>query len=266
MRTRPIFVLPVSTLCLVLLTLSFALATPAHSAVIEVWPDGNGDVPTIQDAIDAAANTGDTILLTDGVFTGDGNRDLDLAGKTIAIMSESQDPTACAIDCQGTPADPHRAILYTGGSGGSVTGIGFRNGWELRGAALRVDPGTILSIDNCIFEANEADFYGGAIYNQTDIITVSNSIFVGNIAPSGAGIDFDDTSLAAARGGSRVVDHCTFYANSAYRWSWSRDQPRDRCRGHQYHHCLQSGWRWDLLLQRGRPDDQLLRRLRKRGG
>lgn len=54
---------------------------------------------TIQAAINAAAD-GDTVMVADGVYTGDGNRNIDFKGKAITVMSENG-PENCIIDCQG---------------------------------------------------------------------------------------------------------------------------------------------------------------------
>jgi len=54
----------------------------------------------------------DIIELTDGVYTGSGNRDLNNSGKYFLIRSQSGDPTACIIDLQGTAEEPHRGITY----------------------------------------------------------------------------------------------------------------------------------------------------------
>jgi len=47
-----------------------------------------GDSTAIQAAIDGAVD-GDTVLVTDGVYTGNGNRDLDFVGKRIILRSEN---------------------------------------------------------------------------------------------------------------------------------------------------------------------------------
>jgi len=76
------------------------LISSADAATIVVEPDGSGDYPTIQAAVDAAA-PGDEIVLTDGVFVGDGNRNIDFGGKAITVCSQSGDAAACVIDVQG---------------------------------------------------------------------------------------------------------------------------------------------------------------------
>ena len=65
--------------------------------VVDIQPDGNGDFPTIQDAVDEVAE-GTIVRLGDGVFTGDRNRDIDPQGKNLIFRSASFDPDSCIID------------------------------------------------------------------------------------------------------------------------------------------------------------------------
>jgi hypothetical protein len=71
---------------------------------------------TIQHGIDMAAN-GDSVLVHDGTYSGDGNRDIDFLDKKIVVMSLNDDPTACIIQCGGSPSEPHRGVHFDGLAG-----------------------------------------------------------------------------------------------------------------------------------------------------
>ena len=60
--------------------------------------DGSGDYITIQEGIDAAVG-GDEVVVADGTYTGDGNRDIDFMGKAITVKSENG-AEDCIIDCE----------------------------------------------------------------------------------------------------------------------------------------------------------------------
>ena len=80
--------------------LVLVLGSTASGTTYVVRPDGTGDFPTIQAAIDSALD-GDTIKLTDGTFRGEGNRNIHYWGKAITICGQSGDPSLCTIDCEG---------------------------------------------------------------------------------------------------------------------------------------------------------------------
>jgi hypothetical protein len=82
----------------ILLGTILCLIPIARATTYLVTPEGTGDFPTIQAAIDSVQD-GDTIMLADGAFTGEGNRNLDLGGKAITICSRSGNAAACVIDC-----------------------------------------------------------------------------------------------------------------------------------------------------------------------
>lgn len=130
------------------------------------------DHPTLQAAVNAAAD-GATILVADGLYTGVGNRDVDLGAKQLVIRSENG-PQTCVIDCQGTIAEPHRAIVIQGGQTRAtrIEGLTIRGGTTLQGAIA--DPfnggaiqilGSSPTISNCVFTQNECACWGGAVYS-----------------------------------------------------------------------------------------------------
>jgi predicted outer membrane repeat protein len=140
-------------------------ATPAFAATYVVNPDGTGDYATIQEAI-SAAGTGDVIELTDGTFTGDGNRDLNYFGKAITVRSQSGDPTTCIIDCEGTEGDGHRGFCFGSGEGPEsvLEGVTVTNGWidsPRCGGAMWILALSDPTIRNCRFVDNSADCVGG---------------------------------------------------------------------------------------------------------
>ena len=127
-----------------------------------VHPDGSGDYPTIQAAIDAAVD-GDIIELTDGIFRGDGNRDIAYLRKEITIRSASGDPYGCVVDCEGGFSDPHFGFRFDAvGPDALLQGVmicnGYSEGW---GGAIQLFGASPL-IRDCVFRGNRAGS-GGAI-------------------------------------------------------------------------------------------------------
>lgn len=83
------------------------LAGLATGSTYIVQPDGSGDFPDIQAAIDAA-NHGDEILLADGVFRGAGNINVEFRGKRIIVRSQSGCAGDCVIEPEGVYGQPGR--------------------------------------------------------------------------------------------------------------------------------------------------------------
>ncbi len=93
-------------------SIALSIPRPGLAATYTIRPDGTGDYPTIQDALDVAID-GDVVELTDGLFEGDGNRDLDPRGVAVTIRSVSGHASACVI----YPANAGRGFLFDDGEG-----------------------------------------------------------------------------------------------------------------------------------------------------
>ena len=97
-----------------MLILLIAGGTRADTYLVK--PDGTGDFPVIQAAIDGAMD-GDVILLADGTFTGMGNIEVLFWGKKITIRSQNGKPQDCIIDAEGSAGTPRTPFVFEHGEG-----------------------------------------------------------------------------------------------------------------------------------------------------
>ncbi|MEZ4653756.1 MAG: right-handed parallel beta-helix repeat-containing protein [Candidatus Eisenbacteria bacterium] len=173
--------------------------------VFMVRPDGSGDYPTIQAALDFSADR-DTVSLADGTFIGPGNRDLDFQGKAVVLRSADGDPSTCVLDCQGSAADPHRAFAFVSGEGlGTVVdgitmngGAAFGNGVARLGGAIYCADSS-PTIRRCIIEGNEAERNGGGINLFHSAALIEDCVIRVNEAPLGGGINSSSSSSVIRR-------------------------------------------------------------------
>jgi len=146
----------------------------------------------IQKLLDAADN-GDTIILTPGVYKGKYNRDIDFKGKRITIQSINPEcPTVVAstiIDCNGTEAEPHRAFYFHNGEDANciLAGLTIKNGYFYSGGGIYCVSSS-PTIINCNFVDCSAEYYGGGIYCCDSSALISNCTFTGNSAVDGGAI------------------------------------------------------------------------------
>jgi len=194
--------------------LFFLLFGFGQSAVINV----PSEQPTIQAGIDASVS-GDTVLVADGIYTGDGNRDIYYNGKAILVISENG-PDSTVIDCQGNEEDKHRGFNFVNNEDATSILNGFTilngnapdtlgNGFS---GAINVFDSSPL-IENCSFISNVAE-WGGAIYAHESSLIIRNCLFVSNIAlVHGGAIRYykgQNTPEVFPR-----IDYCTFVNNYA---------------------------------------------------
>lgn len=99
---------------LALLTLLVLTPTTSDARIWVVNPEGTGDAPTIAAAVDSAYYQDDIIELVDGLYVGEGNRDITVSSKNVMIRSQSGNPEACIIDCQGSAEEEHFGFRFYG--------------------------------------------------------------------------------------------------------------------------------------------------------
>jgi len=177
-----------------------SIAATVSASVIRV-PD---DRPTIQKGIDAASD-GDTVLVADGTYTGDENRDLDFKGKAIAVKSENG-PANCVIDCEGSAGDRHRGFYFHRGEGPDsvLKGFTIKNGYAPEvnfnfgyGGGIFCD-GSSPKIKHNIIMNNTASWGGGIYCGNCEPIIVGNTISGNTAVELGGGAilcDIDATPM-----------------------------------------------------------------------
>jgi len=164
----------------------FAIFAPvtAFSAVINV----PSDQPTIQSGISAAA-TGDTVLVAPGIYTGEGNRDIDFSGKSVVLLSAGG-PDVTIIDCQGSSIEPHRAFYFHNGEDttSTINGLTIKNGYNTSGGAIYCRSLSFPIFNNCVFENNIASGSGGVSSGFEGSPRFRDCTFLGNQADYGGAL------------------------------------------------------------------------------
>jgi len=179
-----------------------------------------GQYPTIQAAIDASAH-GCTIIVAPGIYTGQGNCDLDFDGKRITVRStDPNNPNVVRttiIDCNGTELEQHRGFYFHNDEdvnsilrGFAITG-GYNSG---SGGAIYCEESS-PTITNCVLVANTAGD-GGAIGCFLGNPTIMNCVITGNLSNGMCGL------LPSGSGGgvscidsSPTITNCTISGNYA---------------------------------------------------
>ncbi len=169
------------------------------------------DMPTIQAAVEAA-DSGQVILLGDGVYAGPGNRDIEFTRKQVILVSENG-PAHTIIDCAGDSADPHGGLLfYRGSDNVTIDGLMIRGGYAAHGPAIFCTSSS-PTIRNCILLANHATVSGGAVRCKSASPRFVNCTLVDNsTAMVGAAVHviagsspvFENCIIAFSDGGGAV--------------------------------------------------------------
>ncbi len=202
------------------------------------------DRPSIQDGINMAVD-GDTVLVADGVWTSDGNRDIDFLGKAIVLRSANGYQN-CIIDIQGGSQN-HRGFFFHSGEGldSVIEGFTIQRGSYFGGMIPEKYGGAVCCLDSgftmrdCYLHNNRSR-NGGGIYTHSSTVAISNTVVFHNDSEwYGGGIllehsngliegcEFIDNDCGTIYGGNGsaiwssgsvlTLDHSLFHHNEADR-------------------------------------------------
>ena len=188
-----------------------------------VKPDHTGDASTIQAAIDSASYC-DTVLLMDGTFWGNGNRDITFRGKPIIVRSQNG-ADACTLDCwrsqvvEDPPVTSHRGFYFhtNEGPGSVLEGVTIMNGkvWNLvqgynKGGGLFFNHSS-PTILNCKIIGNLAAEGGGGVCCDSASPMIMGCTINGNKA------DNDGGGIYCCNYSAPAINSCTISGNRALR-------------------------------------------------
>jgi predicted outer membrane repeat protein len=193
----------------------FSLVAPAWAETLYVRK--GEDYANIQAAINAAyANPAiDTIVVKDGIYSGDGNININPKGLSITIKSE-KGLGQCIIDCN----DNGRAFIFNSGEDANCVIDGFiiingkaddgktAEGEEDNGGGAYCTDSS-PTIRNCLFYNNTAVGMGGAVYCNLSSPAFESCYFYDNGAADGGAIGNKNSSEAT------YILNCTFNGNKA---------------------------------------------------
>jgi predicted outer membrane repeat protein len=230
------------------------LATSASAAILSVAPDGTGDYPTIQAALNVASD-GDVVQLAPGNYYGLGNTNLEFYGDvTVRGVGE---PRLTVINCGGSASTPRGGFRLYEETGGTVANLTVQGAWGAQGGAIVTGWGNYtfqncrfldnhaarggvwfgdqygaVLFEDCVFARNSADSYGGALAATDEtVLTVRSCTFTNNAAGEGAGVSLEtgasaviETTIMAWNagggaainnyGGSFSITCCNFFGNN----------------------------------------------------
>ena len=149
--------------------------------------------PNIQAGIDYATD-GDTVLVSNGVYSGTGNQDIKYNGKNIVVTS-ANGPDYTIIDCGGYMSGSHRGFTFDNGENLTAVlkgftiqnGLGTYSHSHYEGGAIMID-GASPTISNCVFSDNNGPYQGGAASCFYSYAVFQNCTFVNNTASYGGAI------------------------------------------------------------------------------
>ncbi len=196
---RSAFLLFIMASVLFFVTLVIGNSGTAHGATwyvdgaVKESGDGTSWAQAVKTIVEGVglANTRDTVLIREGTYRTNFNRNITLDERRNIVIASENGPENTIIDLE----QEDRAFTFQDGSTSTIEGLTIKNGSAENGGAIFINGSTAVSpiISNCRFENNYATDEGGAIY-------------------------LDLTALEAS---APVIRDCIFHGNSSDRWGGS---------------------------------------------
>jgi len=189
--------------------MSGILSTAALGATLHV----PSEYPTIQAGINAASD-GDTVMVSDGTYSGDGNRNLRFLGKKITLVS-ANGPESCVIDCTPVPGSNSFGFRFDNSEDQNSVLSGFticnayylsENFWT-NGAGIICDQSSPVIV-NCIVRDCFSDDVGAGMFFYLSRATVNRCTILNNLseAANGGGISLARSDV--------VFTNCRIHGNT----------------------------------------------------
>ncbi|MCC6906609.1 MAG: right-handed parallel beta-helix repeat-containing protein [Phycisphaerales bacterium] len=213
-------------LCALAMSAAFVIGAPALSQTTyyvngscgnDVWTGlspvceaPNGPKATIQAGIDAASDF-DTVILADGLYTGEGNRGILFREKELSLRS-SGGPEQCIIDCELADlafdfchSTDDRPVL--------IEGVTIRRGKGIWAGGICIANADV-EIRDCIIEqcAPLPTYFGttgGVLINGSSVVLIQNTAIRGNSSDESAG------GIRVESGAMAFIDSSVIEGNEA---------------------------------------------------
>ncbi len=222
---------------IVVLTCVLVTGPAIHAKTLCV---GSSSAATYRSLVPAvnAASSGDIIVVEEGTYSGDENRDILISGKAITIRSmDPNDPdvvAATVIDCASTTTVNHRAFDLVAGSGArlDLEGLTITNGYgPVEGGAILCYEGGKFRAYNCTFSNNYVTLWGSAVSCRDGEVWLEGCVFSNNacgsmdrgaVFCSACDVEMLSCTFQSNRGGALVsfdsrvtAGQCVFEENAA---------------------------------------------------
>lgn len=194
---------------------------PAGPHTLYVDPSGHPSTypwfPNIQAALSfPLLQPGDEIRLMDGVFQGEGNRNIDFLGRPVTLRSHSGNPAACVIDGGGFNGQAQGFFFVRGETSASVLeGVTIANFWRTWGAGVGIYiSGASPTIRNCRIQCNVADgSEPGGIYANASNARIIGCVVADNAAGGYHGMG--GVGGIYAPSSNLTIESCTIAGNQS---------------------------------------------------